>query len=177
MKRILSLVFLMALGACGGVTISPFGIPLTSSPSQSPGNGTTTGPAATTNDANFSQLLNGLRVDRGLGRVSYDSRLNAAAQLHAEDMAINNYFSHTSQDGRTALDRIMAQGYVPNAYGENIAGGQQSDQEVLTAWVNSPKHNEILNGEVFDDFALGVAGSGSRTRWVLLMGRESTASQ
>ncbi|MEN9010904.1 MAG: CAP domain-containing protein [Yoonia sp.] len=37
-------------------------------------------------------ILNSLRIDNGVGSVSYDRRLDAAAQGHAEDMASNGYF-------------------------------------------------------------------------------------
>jgi hypothetical protein len=39
-------------------------------------------------------------------------------------MAVHNYISHTSLDGRTFTDRIRAAGYTYNTYlGENIAAG------------------------------------------------------
>jgi uncharacterized protein YkwD len=170
MKKMILAACLTALSACGSALIVPV-----SSGGQlgySETAGRVVPPTVTTNDANFGEILNNLRISNNLGTVSYDSRLDAAAQAHAEDMATNNYFSHVSQDGRTALDRIRETGYRPVAYGENIAGRQQSDSEVLTAWINSPRHNEILNVGRFEDFALGVAGEGSMTRWVLLMGQE-----
>jgi len=134
------------------------------------------GPDISPDDTNFASILNSLRVRNGLGEVSFDARLDRAAQKHAADMAVNNYFSHTSLDGREVLDRIQAEGYDPRAWGENIAGRQQDDQEALDAWINSPDHNRLLNADSLEDFALGVAGVGSQTRWVLLMATERNPS-
>ncbi|MEJ6397060.1 CAP domain-containing protein [Yoonia sp. 208BN28-4] len=127
---------------------------------------------ANDSDASFARLLNGVRAGNGLDGVSIDSRLDAAAQAHADDMSRNVYFSHTGQNGSTVLQRITDAGYDPRAYGEAIAGNIPTQEAALDAWINSPSHNEILNGAPFEDFGFGFAGRGDRTRWVLLMGAE-----
>jgi hypothetical protein len=53
-------------------------------------------------------------------------------------MADNNYFSHTSQDGRSPFDRARAQNV--RASGENIAAGTSSAQGVLEQWKKSNGH-------------------------------------
>lgn len=58
--------------------------------------------------------------------------------MHAEDMAINRYFSHTSLDGRSPWDRAAEEGITANA--ENIAAGQFSAQSSLTAFQGSDGH-------------------------------------
>jgi hypothetical protein len=47
--------------------------------------------------------------------------LLSAALGHSADMIAKNYFSHTGSNGSTVAQRITASGYVPSAYGENIA--------------------------------------------------------
>jgi len=42
----------------------------------------------------------------------WNNQLELAATGHAQDMADNNYFSHTSKDGRTMQDRIITSGYT-----------------------------------------------------------------
>ncbi len=101
----------------------------------------TTDPAA----SEVVRLVNVQRQKAGCRALRADVHLTAAARLHSEDMARRNYFSHTSLDGRTPWDRIRAQGY---AYGsaENIAAGQRTPAEVMSAWMNSPGHKaNILN--------------------------------
>merc|ERR1719160_2491632 len=43
----------------------------------------------------------------------FDCRLWRASYLHSEDMAKNNYFSHTSLNGDSPWDRAKAQGESP----------------------------------------------------------------
>lgn len=155
------------IAVTGGVSEFEIGAPLLDTP-----------PVTSPSDVNFASLLNGLRLDNGLGAVTYDARLDRAAQKHAQDMVDNNYFSHYSQDGRTHSDRIAAEGYDAAYAGENIAARQQTDQQALDAWMQSQDgHRELildesLPNQVAEDFALGVAGEGRDTRWVLLMARE-----
>ena len=113
-----------------------------------------------------------MRIDNGAGGVTYNGRLDAAAQGHADDMVNQTYFSHTSKDGRVVRDRIVEQGYNPIAWGENIARGHPNQADVLEAWQNSDRHNEMMISENLEDFGLGVSGSGSNTRWVLVMATE-----
>ncbi|MBS1504992.1 MAG: CAP domain-containing protein, partial [Bacteroidetes bacterium] len=77
-----------------------------------------------------------------------------------EDMSSKNYFSHTSKDGRTVTDRIMAAGYTFKEYksfaaGENIAEGQMSVAEVMDGWLHSPGHCKNLMNPSFKE--VGVA--------------------
>jgi uncharacterized protein YkwD len=79
--------------------------------------------------------------------VSWNSKLFNAAAGHSADMAQNNYFSHTSQDGRTFSQRIAAAGYTARAAGENIAAGQANVALVMEGWLQSPGHcANIMNG-------------------------------
>jgi uncharacterized protein YkwD len=90
-------------------------------------------------------LVNAARAQAGCGALRSDPRLAAAAQGHSDDMAAQDYFSHTSLDGRTFADRVRAAGYASPG-GENIAQGQRSAQAVHDAWMNSEGHRaNILN--------------------------------
>lgn len=161
------------LVACGGTSIPVSGMIETGSPVVSTsGGGGGRAPLTTNQDQTFGTILNNVRIGNGSAAVRYDSRLDAAAQTHADDMVANGYFSHTSQNGDEVYDRIVAQSYNPTAYGENLAGGQQSEQDALIAWENSPEHDMMMNAGSLEEFGLGVAGSGNGTRWVLVMATE-----
>ncbi len=120
----------------------------------------------------FTGMLNGVRSSNGAAAVSYDARLGAAAQTHANDMLANNFFSHTGSDGSNAGQRIQRAGYNWRTWGENIARGQQSEESVLRAWVNSPGHQRNNVNPNFEDFALARAGSGRDLYWVLVLAAE-----
>lgn len=133
------------------------------------------GPALTDNtgveDVDFATILNGLRTDRALPGFTYDARLDAAAQKHAQDMVDNDYFDHVGLNGSTVYDRIVAEGYDPRGWAENLAQGQQTQGAVLQDWIDSPGHNANLNADL-ENFAIGVAGSGRNLTWVLVLGTE-----
>lgn len=78
--------------------------------------------------------------------VSWNSLLTAAAVEYANDMATNDYFNfdHTSEDGRTAYQRITNAGYAYSNIGEIIAAGQPDLASVMQAWVDSPGHCQVL---------------------------------
>jgi uncharacterized protein YkwD len=111
-------------------------------------------------------LTNAERAAAGCSPLVVDDRLTAAAQLHSEDMLAQDYFDHTSLDGRSPWDRAAAQGY-PSPSGENIAKGQRTAEEVVRAWMESPGHRaNILNcdsREIGVGYADGV--------WTQLFGR------
>ncbi|EBA13873.1 hypothetical protein RCCS2_08289 [Roseobacter sp. CCS2] len=120
----------------------------------------------------FAGMLNGVRADNGAESVSYDARLGTAARRHANDMAANNFFSHTGSDGSSGGDRITDAGYNWRTWGENIARGQQDERAVLNAWVNSPGHQRNNVNPRFEDFALAKADSNRGPYWVLLLAAE-----
>ena len=69
--------------------------------------------------------------------LAWNDALFSAAARHSTDMAANNYFSHTGLDGRTASQRIAAEGYAWSWVGENIAAGQTSVSTVMNGWLAS----------------------------------------
>ena len=56
----------------------------------------------------------------GLPPLSFNENLYAAAGAHTNDMLENNYYSHTSLDGRTYDDRIIESGCDPVVTGESL---------------------------------------------------------
>ena len=76
------------------------------------------------------------------------------------------------KNGSSPGDRITAAGYNWRTYGENIAQGQTSQQQVLTGWTNSPGHHRNNINPNFEEFGLGKAGTGGSTRWVLVLATE-----
>lgn len=52
--------------------------------------------------------------------LTFNAQLYQAARLHSQDMIAQDYFDHSSKDGRTPWDRISAAGYTYIAAAENI---------------------------------------------------------
>lgn len=92
--------------------------------------------------------------------LTWNDKLHKAAQLHADDMSANSYFSHNSADGRTPQDRITEQKYSWSTFGENIAYGFSSAQGVLNAWLGSEGHCKNIMKEEFTEIGIGYAENG-----------------
>ena len=120
-------------------------------------------------------LINGYRAANGLGPVSPNGSLAAAASWMASDMATKNYFSHTSSDGRSPQQRMAAFGYPAYALytGENIAAGQASAADVVAGWKASPAHNAVLLSANFNAIGVGYAYNAAaayKSYWVADLG-------
>lgn len=110
-------------------------------------------------------LTNNERAKAGLQPLLGNySELNKSARVKAEDMAHNNYFSHTSPTYGSPFDEMRTLGVTYTAAGENIAKGQQTPQEVVQAWMNSAGHRaNILNGAYTH---MGVGYEANSKCWV-----------
>lgn len=95
--------------------------------------------------------------------LQWNDQLATAAEGHSRDMADRNYFSHTSLDGRTFVQRINVAGYTGyRALGENIAAGYNTPDDVMKGWMSSPGHCSNIMNPVFKDLGVGYAyNSGS----------------
>jgi uncharacterized protein YkwD len=183
-----------ALQACGGGggddnDAQPTGAPAPApTPAPSPAPAPAPGPDSTCGLANFEadalRLVNQYRAAGAscgaqgnfapAPALTRQSQLASAAYGHARDMADNNYFSHTSLDGRSLAERINASGYVWSSIGENIAGGQGSVQAVVAAWMGSDGHCANLMNPNFTQFGLACArndASTYRIYWTQNLGR------
>lgn len=107
--------------------------------------------------------------------LSWHLALTQAADSHSRDMVANNFFSHTGANGSSAGQRITAAGYNWSSYGENIAAGQASINEVVDGWMASDGHcANIMNAAFVDIGVACVPGSAStayRTYWTMDLGR------
>lgn len=116
---------------------------------------------------------NVIRAEHGLGALSGNANLDAAALGHARYMAANDFVGHKGANGTYAADRADASGYAWTAIGENCAGGGFSLDEVMVGWMNSPGHREnILRGD-FTEMGVGLAYNGGSTYrhfWVVKFG-------
>ncbi len=109
------------------------------------------------------RLVNTERATASLAPLTENPLLDSAAQAHASDMALHQYFSHTSQDGRTVQDRIGATGYLKApcncsysmSFGENIAQGFDNAGDVMQAWMRSPEHRDNILRQSFTEIGIG----------------------
>ena len=94
--------------------------------------------------------------------------LHEAAQIHADDMVENDFFTHQGSDGSSFSQRIQRVGYPGFPVGENIAAGGNDAAHIVQRWINSDGHcANIMNGSA-GHFGLGFAEGGPwGSYWVL----------
>jgi uncharacterized protein YkwD len=69
--------------------------------------------------------------------------------------------SHTGSDGSSPGDRITRAGYTWSAYGENVAYGYATPEQVMNGWMNSPGHRANILNCSFKEIGVGLAQPGS----------------
>ncbi len=90
------------------------------------------------------QLTNDERVKAGLSPLTINNQLTHAAQLKANDMFKNQYFAHISPTGVTPWYWMQQSGYSYQIAGENLAIDFTQAEDVVAAWMASPKHKENI---------------------------------
>lgn len=76
----------------------------------------------------------------------------------ARDMVTRNYWAHTAPEGTTPWQFIARAGYSYQAAGENLAYGFATDNQTISAWLQSPEHRANMLG-AYHDVGFGYASS------------------
>lgn len=128
--------------------------------------------AAATPSSNVSyeervaQLVNIEREKNGLQPLAFDSSISNVARAKSKDMADNNYFAHQSPTYGSAGDMLRNFGINWSAWGENIASGQDTPEEVVNAWMNSEGHRANILSSNFGKIGVGyVTNSNGTAYW------------
>lgn len=128
-------------------------------------------------------LVDEERRSRGLAPLLPNAELDAASQVHSEDMVQRDFFAHTAPDpspaGAHAHDRAWSMGYDVQLVRENLAGGLPRPLDLVLGWMSSEHHCENLLDPDVIDVGLGIvaapfAGTPGPA-WTLLVGAERSA--
>jgi hypothetical protein len=100
-------------------------------------------------------LVNQSRSKNNLESLKENHKLSQAAMMKAEDMIKNDYFAHTSPQGKTPWYWLEKGGYDYKYAGENLAVNYTDAGEQHSAWMSSSSHRDnILNANYQE---IGVA--------------------
>lgn len=105
-------------------------------------------------------LVNKARSENGLSELKLNEELSNVARTKSNDMATNNYFSHTSPTYGSPFDMMKKFGISYRTAGENIAKGQTTAQQVFDSWMNSPGHRANILNSSFTQIGVGYAANG-----------------
>ena len=107
--------------------------------------------------------------------VTWVATLRESTDIHADDMANNNFFSHQGTDGSFVDDRVTSVGYDFAKVGENLAAGFASPEETVDAWLASKDgHCENLMDPAFDNVGASCRYNPDalhKTYWAMTMGK------
>lgn len=112
------------------------------------------------------RLVNEQRQKNGKNSLQYRNDLQAAADLRANE--IIESFSHTRPNG-TSCETVI--NVANTGWGENIAYGQRTPDEVMDGWMNSPGHKANILKNEFNGIAVGYAEKNGLKYWVQLFVR------
>lgn len=108
-------------------------------------------------EAQLFDLSNVFRYKNGLNVLTEDPWAVAASRNHSQDMADNNYLSHTNLKNESPWDRYDNVGGKYYACTESISGGEYSSIRIFNAWLNSSDHRSNLLNK---DATFGGIGMG-----------------
>ena len=120
-------------------------------------------PSRATATRAIAERTNAERRRAGLSTLKGNSRLERAAQIHADQLARAARLAHDLPGARypTLQDRLKAAGYAWRAIGENLASGQTDAAAVIAAWMRSQGHRANILNPTFTELGIGRAVDGS----------------
>ncbi len=96
------------------------------------------------------------RSKHGLKPLTLNSRLSAAALAKGQDMLDNQYWSHTSPEGKQPWDFMRAANYRYRVAGENLARDFHHTTDMISAWMASPTHKANIINDQYEQIGIAV---------------------
>lgn len=109
------------------------------------------------------RLVNAERAKYGLSALTVNAKASLAAQVRAAEQARS--FSHTRPNGTSCFTALREAGVSYRTAGENIAYGQRTPQEVVTAWMNSSSHRANILGSQYTQIGAGYTTRNGTAYW------------
>ena len=113
-------------------------------------------PGANEFEAEVFRLVNIERTNRGLHPLHWHTGIGQVSRAFSKDMSDRNFFSHTCPSGTSPSDRVRAAGIVcAGLFGENLAWGHQTPQQVVSTWMDSPGHKANILSRSYTHLGVG----------------------
>ncbi|RKD25917.1 hypothetical protein BEP19_03025 [Ammoniphilus oxalaticus] len=106
-------------------------------------------------------LTNLERVKAGLPALKVNQELGRVARVKSQEMIDLRYFDHQSPTYGSPFEMMESFGISYTYAGENIAAGQQTAEEVVNGWMNSPGHRANIMNANYTQIGVGLAKGGS----------------
>ncbi|RQP03912.1 MAG: CAP domain-containing protein [Paracoccus sp. BP8] len=115
--------------------------------------------------------INALRANVAAPAMMQSPALDAAAKVHARDMAAQNRAWHFGSDGSSPLERVRRQAYMGHLIGENISETYENEITTLNAWMQTRDTRDVIMDPRATEFGIGWYQEPSgKIWWVLITG-------
>jgi len=111
----------------------------------------------TINSLRVLQLVNQQRKTFELAPLTLNSYLLEAAQAKADDIINDQYFSHSSPEGKKFSSWVKETGYEYIRVGENLAIHFTDNVNLVHAWMESPEHRRNILNPYYEDTGIAVS--------------------
>jgi Uncharacterized protein with SCP/PR1 domains len=132
-----------------------------------PKTNTNTSASATTGTNSYAaevlRLVNVERTKAGLSAYTTNKTITSAANKRAQEISVS--FSHTRPNGSSFASVLKDYGLPYTAAGENIAYGQKTPKEVVSAWMKSTGHRANILNKRFKKLGIGVYQKNGKIDW------------
>ncbi len=109
-------------------------------------------------------VINGVRRAHHLRQLRMNPVLRAIAAGQSHEMLVGGYFGDDSLSGLTPMQRVESSAYARGStrlsVGQNIAWAEAAEATpaaIVTAWLESSPHREILLSPAFRDVGVGIS--------------------
>ena len=119
------------------------------------------------------RLINKERAEHELEPLILDFALSVVARSHSEDMAINNFISHTGSNGYSPRNRVQGADIAFRLMSENVAHTRvratpfDDAEAVFLNWLNSPGHRANILNPHRTHIGIGQARNNMLLTWTL----------
>ncbi len=154
------------MSGCDSVSKFPPLLPQvnTRSSSQQTPRATVQSPATVQMEAQVRQRINEIRQKQGLSQLRNNEKLAQVARNYSQQMAEKDFFSHTSPEGSTMVQRVESAEIFYLMLGENLFMCTNMPQPVPLAvqgWMDSPGHRENILRPEYRETGIGVWRKGN----------------
>ncbi len=125
---------------------------------------TTVTPAVDVTPAEMVAAINTVRRQNGASALTYSPTLARIAQNQAVAMVAHDQLSHDFGPGLDLRSRASAAGYH-GPIGENVAAGQTTLEDCITAWMNSAGHRFTLLSGMWTSVGMVVQSGRSGSQY------------
>lgn len=109
------------------------------------------------------ELLNIERAKAGIAPLKRNSELDFAARYQARDMVEDDYFDHNTNDRVndsltyicSPVERVKLYYSGYSAFGENLAAGYDSPEQVIAGWMLSEGHRDNMLNPKYREIGIG----------------------